>query len=289
MDAVLLGLLAGALFGAMTVAVRAGLLRGGDPALGAIVVSVSAFIVVAGLALPSVVAEGVEPDVLWRFAAIGLVVPGVSQILIILAVRHAGPSRAAILVGTAPLGSVLLALALLDEELRPALLVGTALIVAGGAALALDPGRPAGFRALGVVLALVCAALFAGRDNAVRWVARDVDVSPLQATAASLLAACIVSTVYVLATRRPVTARLARTTGRAFLPAGLFLAFAYAALVTGFDRGDVGVVAPLNATQSLWGIVFAALAYGRREAIGRRTVLAGVLVVLGGALIGAFR
>ena len=114
---------------------------------------------------------------LWPFAAIGLVVPGVSQILIILAVRYAGPSRAAILVGTAPLGSVLLALALLDEPLRPALLAGTALIVAGGVALAFDPGRPVGFRMLGVVLALVCAALFAGRDNAVRWVARDVVAS----------------------------------------------------------------------------------------------------------------
>ena len=62
---------------------------------------------------------------LWPFAAIGLFVPGLSQLLFILAVRHAGPSRAAILVGTAPLGSVLLAMALLDEQLRPALLVGT--------------------------------------------------------------------------------------------------------------------------------------------------------------------
>jgi drug/metabolite transporter (DMT)-like permease len=273
----------------MAVAVRSGLLRGGDPALGSVVVSGSAFVVVAGLALPSAFADGVELDVLWRFAVIGLVVPGVSQILVILAVRYAGPSRTSILVGTAPLGSVLLALALLDEQLRPALLAGTALIVAGGAVLALDPGRPAGFRALGVVLALVCAALFAGRDNAVRWVARDADVSPLQATAASLLAASIVSIVYVLAARRTATVKLARATVRAFLPAGLFLACAYAALVTGFDRGDVGIVAPLNATQSLWGVVFAAAYYGRAEAIGRRTVLASLLVVLGGALIGAFR
>jgi drug/metabolite transporter (DMT)-like permease len=75
----------------------------------------------------------------------------------------------------------------------------------------------------------------------------------------------------------------------AFLPAGLLLGLAYGALVAGFDRGDVGVVAPLNATQSLWGVVFAAILYRRAEAVGRRTVLAGVLVVLGGALIGAFR
>ena len=221
MDAVLLGLLAGALFGAMTVAVRAGLLRGGDPALGSVVVSVSAFVVVAGLALPSVSPTESTSTCCGGSRSIGLVVPGVSQILIILAVRYAGPSRAAILVGTAPLGSVLLALALLDEQLRPALLAGTALIVAGGAVLAFDPGRPAGFRMLGVVLALVCAALFAGRDNAVRWVARDVVASPLQATAATLLASSIVSVVYVLAMRRPVTAPLARTTARAFLPAGL--------------------------------------------------------------------
>ena len=88
-------------------------------------------------------------------------------------------------------------MALLDEPLRPVLLVGTALIVAGGAALALDPGRPAGFRTIGVVLALACAALFAGRDNAVRWIARDDDVPPLQATAVTLLAATLATALYV--------------------------------------------------------------------------------------------
>lgn len=289
MDAVLLGLLAGALFGAMTVAVRAGLLRGGDPAVGSVVIASTALGVAAVLALPSTVADGIAVGELWPFLLIGFFVPGCSQILFILAVRYAGPSRAAILIGTAPLGSVLLALALLDEPLRTAILAGTALIVAGGAVLAFDPGRPVGFRVLGVVLALVCAALFAVRDNAVRWSARDFDPPALQATVASLLAATIATGLYVLLTRRWTTPAVARTTVRAFLPAGLLLGFAYGALVAGFDRGDVGIVAPLNATQSLWGVFFAALLYGRTEAIGRRTVLASVLVVAGGVLIGVFR
>jgi drug/metabolite transporter (DMT)-like permease len=287
-DAVVFGLLAGALFGAMTVAIRAGLLRGGDPALGGVVMTGTAFVVAAALALPST-ADGLDLDALLPFAAIGFFVPGLSQLVFILAIRYAGPSRASILVGTAPLASVLLALALLDEPLRPALLVGTALIVAGGATLALDPGRPVGFRVIGVVLALACAGLFAARDNAVRFVARDDDVSALQATAVTLLAAWVTTTLYVLLMRRRVVGSSVRASLLAFLPAGLFFAFAYAALVTGFDRGDVGVVAPLNATQSLWGVLFAALLYGRSEAVGRRTVLAGVLVVLGGSLIGAFR
>ena len=289
MDAVLLGLLAGALFGAMTVAVRAGLLRGGDAAVGGVVIASSAFVVAALLALPSIVTDGLDLGALWPFAAVGLFVPGLSQLLFILAVRYAGASRTAILVGTAPLGSVLLAMALLDEPLRPVLLVGTALIVAGGAALALDPGRPAGYRTIGVVLALACAALFAGRDNAVRWIARDDDVPALQATAVTLLAATVSTALYVAFTRRDVFRSVVRTSARAFVPAGVLLAFAYGALVTGFDRGDVGIVAPLNATQSLWAVAFAAVLYRRTEAIGRKTVLAGVLVVLGGALIGAFR
>ena len=223
------------------------------------------------------------------FAAIGLFVPGLSQLLFILAVRYAGPSRAAILIGTAPLGSVLLAMALLDEPLRPVILIGTALIVAGGAALALDPGRPAGFRMLGVVLALSCAALFAARDNAVRWIARDDDVPPLQATAVTLLAATLATTLYVLVDAPGDPGRSPRRPLVRSLPAGLLLAFAYGALVTGFDRGEVGIVAPLNATQSLWGVAFAALVYGQRRGDRPQDRPRGVLIVLGGALIGAFR
>lgn len=273
----------------MTVAVRQGLVRGGDPALGGVVMTSTAFVVAAALALVTSLGDGLDAGALLAFGAIGLFVPGLSQLLFILAVRHAGPSRAAILIGTAPLGSVLLAMALLDEPLRPVLLAGTALIVAGGAALALDPGRPAGFRTIGIAFALACAALFAGRDNAVRWIARDDDVPPLQATAVTLLAAALATACYAVLARRDLSRRAVRVATRAFLPAGLLLAIAYAALVTGFDRGDVGIVAPLNATQSLWGVAFAALVYRRHEAIGRRTVLAGVLVVLGGALIGALR
>jgi uncharacterized membrane protein len=60
-------------------------------------------------------------------------------------------------------------------------------------------------------------------------------------------------------------------------------------VIVALDRGRVTVVAPLTATQSLWGVLLAALVIGRAEMIGRRTVLAGVLVVVGVVLIGATR
>ena len=52
----------------------------------------------------------------------------------------------------------------------------------------------------------------------------------------------------------------------------------------------MSIVAPLNATQSLWAVVFAAVLIGRHhEGIGRRLVVAGALVVAGGAVIGIVR
>jgi uncharacterized membrane protein len=60
-------------------------------------------------------------------------------------------------------------------------------------------------------------------------------------------------------------------------------------LLEAFSHGRVSVVAPLNATQSLWAVAFAAAALGKTEAIGSRLVVAGALVVAGGALIGIVR
>lgn len=288
MSAVLFGVLAGALFGVFTLAVRAGLMRGADPEAGALVITGIGFLTGVLLALPELARSTTLAD-LWPFVLVGAIVPGTSQILFILAVRDAGPSRAAILIGTAPLISVFIALLVLREPFRLPLLAGTALIVAGGSMLARERIRPASFRAIGAVFALTCAALFAVRDNAVRIAARASDAPPLAASAVSLLGASLVVLAYLLiARRRGLPAKL-QTALPAFAAAGVMLGLAYAALVEGFAHGRVSVVAPLNATQSLWAVVLAAVLIGRSEQIGRRTVLSGLLILAGGVLIGVMR
>ena len=284
--AALYGALAGALFGAMGVAVQVGLRRGGDAEGGAAIASSVAAVVAVVLAV-SVGGEVVAAD-LWPFAVAGVLVPGVSQFVFVQAIRHTGASRALILIGTAPLLSVLLALVLLDEPFAPELLIGTVLVVAAGIVLAGEV-RPEHFRILGGALALLCAAMFAGRDNLVRWASREAHPPPLVATATSLVcAAAVVVAWVVIARRRTLRERLSRSL-TAFAVAGLCLGLAYSALIAGLDRGRVSVVAPLNATQSLWAVMFAAAFLRRSEAIGRRVILAAVLVVAGGALIGIFR
>jgi drug/metabolite transporter (DMT)-like permease len=49
------------------------------------------------------------------------------------------------------------------------------------------------------------------------------------------------------------------------------------------------VVAPLVATESLWGVGFSLLLLRRSELVGRRLLLGALLIVAGGALIGASR
>jgi drug/metabolite transporter (DMT)-like permease len=280
------GALAGALFGAMAVAVRAGLARGGDAEGGAAVLAAVAAVV--ALAAAALAGGEVDPAALWPFAVAGALVPGVSQLVIVQAIRHTGASRALIVVGAAPLLSVLLALAVLDEPFELELALGTVLVVAAGLVLA-GERRPEHFRLLGSALALLCAAMFAGRDNIVRWAAREEHPPPLVATAVSLVCAAAVVVAWLVVVRRRTLGRRIREGTAPFVVAGISLGLAYAALVAGLDSGRVTVVAPLNATQSLWAVVLGAAFLGTSEAIGRRVVLAAALVVAGGALIGVFR
>jgi drug/metabolite transporter (DMT)-like permease len=289
-DAVLLATLAGVLFGALAVAVRAGLRRAHDPEGGAFVTASLGFLVVAAVAVPLAVVDGVELGGLWAFALVGAIVPGLSQIVFVRAIRDAGASRTAVVIGTAPLLSAGLALVFLDEPLRPALAIATVAIVLGGALLVWERSRPPDFRAVGAVLALVAASLFAVRDNVVRWASLDSGADPVLAAAVSPGAAALALLAYLAATHRarPVAARV-RAALPAFAPAALCLGLAYIALLLAFSRGNVTVVAPLNATQSLWGVLLAATFLGRAEAVGPRLVLAAVLVVSGGVLVGATR
>ena len=287
MLAVLFGVLSGAFFGALAVTVRIALRSGAEPEAGAAIAAATAFVTAAAVALAAW--STIRPGQLWAFVLVGMLVPGVSQILFVLAVRDAGPARAAILIGTAPLISVLIALTLLGEPFHVALLAGTVLIVAGGAALTRERVRPHDFRALEAALALVCAALFAVRDNLVRLVARDEHPPPLAAAATSLLGAAAILALYLVVVRRRGLAGRLRSAAALFAPAGIALAGGYVCLLEAFSHGRVSVVAPLNATQSLWAVAFAATALGRTDAIGSRLVVASVLIVAGGALIGVGR
>jgi drug/metabolite transporter (DMT)-like permease len=285
MAAVGLALCSAVLFGSMSVALRYALRRRPDAEAGAVATAVVALVPCGGVALAGAEWHGR----VWPFLLAGLLAPGSSQMLYVLAVRDIGPSRASVLVGTAPLVSVTAALIALGEPLTGELLLGAVLIVLGGLVLAHERVRPETFRAIGVLYALACTAFFATRDNVVRALAKHASAPPQLAASMTIVAGATAMALYLVARRGPVALRDTSRALLPFAPAGLVWGASYATLFEAFYRGRVTVVSPLVATESLFGVLFAVMIVGRSELIGRHLVLGALLIVGGGALIGAFR
>ncbi|HEV8688288.1 MAG TPA: DMT family transporter [Gaiellaceae bacterium] len=279
MTVLVLAIASAALFGAMTVALRLALLRSPDARVGAAVTVLVAFAV----ALPATPlgSGGTSGRDLVLFGLAGALAPGVSQLLFSLAVRDSGAARTSVVVGGAPLVTVVLGLVLLDEPLHAGLVAGAVLIVVGGTALAWERLRPESFRAVGLAWAVGATLLFASRDTFVRWFSGETPVASTAAAAATLAGGALV--LSLATARRPW-----RGVG-AFVPAGLCFGLSYVCLFEAYYRGRVTVVSPLVATESLWGVGLSALLIGRSELVGRRLVAGALLIVAGGALIGAFR
>ena len=291
MSGVLLASSSGCLFGGFLVAVRTALRGRASPALGAFgLIVVALGVAVVASMVPGLDRDGLSVQDVAGLLVAGAIVPGVSHVLFVRAIRDAGPSRSGVIVGTAPLASILIAVVILHEPLQPVAVVGAALIVAGSAALAWERARPSGFKAVGLAVAAVVAVLFAIRDNLIRATADGGGLPPAQSTAVTLgAAAVVVSIILALDDGERLRRRQVVEAVRAFAPAGLLFGIAYIALVAALDHASVAVVSPLNATQSLWAILFSAALLGRSDAVGRRVVVAGVCVVLGAMAIGVTR
>ena len=285
MIAVGLALVSALLFGGMSVGLRIGLSKYPDVSLATVATIGGALVVTLVVAALEVPARGVHAGAAWPFALAGLIQPGVGQLLVTLAIREAGASRASIVFGAAPLVSVSIALVALGEPLSAPLLAGAVLIVAGGFELARERDRPEHVRPLGLVLAFVAMALFSTRDNVLRWLAKGTSVPPGVAASAALLGGMAV----IAAVLGP---RVGRPQLRAVLPflgVGVLFGLSYVALFEAYYRGRVTVVSPLIATESLWGVGLSLLLIRHTELVGRRLVLGALLIVAGGVLIGAFR
>ena len=277
--------------GFFTVLLRIGLRKAPDAEVATFVIAV----IGTAIAALAAVVFGASADELrfgevWPFLVVGAAAPGLGQLLYVHAVRRAGASRPAIIVAVAPLLSALLAVTLLDEAFGVALGIGTVLIVAGGAAIGWESSRPIDFKVAGMVLALVSAVFFSARDIIVRWASDETIVSPQVAMAAAFAAATVSVGAYLLLTSGAASAiGRVRVAFPHFLIAGAILSIGQLAIFEALARGPVTVVVPLIGTHALWAVLFSVLLLRRFEAIGRRLVIAALLVVTGGILIGIFR
>jgi len=287
LSAVGLALLSALLFGGMSVGLRIALQRHPDAGAATLATVVGALAVALVAAAAEAPARGVHAGAAWPFALAGVLQPGVGQLLVTLAIREAGASRASVVFGVAPLVSVTIALVVLGEPASAPLIVGAVLIVAGGVELARERDRPEHLRAVGLVYAFAVTVLFAARDNLIRWLARSgTSVPPATAAAAALLGGAAIAALALAPRLRrvPPWRELAP-----YLGIGLLFGASYVSLFEAYYRGRVSIVSPLVATESLWGVALSLLLIRHHERVGRGLLVGALLIVAGGALIGAFR
>ena len=291
MDALLLACFAGFCLGVLSVGTRLALQRAPSVLSGSFVMNLGAFLVVSAIALVAGVSSAdFDLEALWPFMVIGAVVPGTTQMLYVQAVRDAGASRTQVVMAAAPLVAAVLAVALLNESWNALLIVGTLLVVSGGMALAWDKRRPDGFRAVGILVALIVAILSGGRDTATRWILSETEVSAFVEAATALLAATVMAAVWAAVRRRgPLDVGALRAAALPFGSVAILMGASYAAFFKAFDLGQVTRVAPLIGTYALWSVALSALFLGRSEGVGRRLVASALLVVAGAALVSVGR
>ena len=277
-----LAVVSAALFGAMTVLVRIGLRRGPDAAAATLATILPALAV--SLVAAAVARRGGRSASRGRSRSPGCSRPGGSQILFTL--RDPGGRRVAG-IGRRRRRAARRrrdrACSRCASRSSAPLLVGAVLVVAGGAALVAEPGRPQHLRASGLALAAgATVALRVARQP--RPCARDADAaSPRRSPPPRRCSAARSS-------RRSTRGGCpSLRTQRAFLPAGICFGLSYLALFEAYYRGRVTVVSPLVATETLWGVGLSALLLRQSELVGRRLLVGAALIVAGGVLIGVFR
>ena len=221
------------------------------------------------------------------FFVIGAIVPGVAQLTFYAAIRMAGPSRSAIMLGTVPVWSVVLATIFLNEHWSASVMAGTLLAVVGSVLLATEGITKASVSRLGLALAALTALQFAIRDVLARSVTQGSNLDSSAAAAVTLWVGAVVLIGVGVGTAKPreFSKNLRRSMPAMLIP-GIAVGLAMPALLAAFERSRVGVVSPLlGATQTVGAVLLSGLLIGGTE-INRRVVLAVIVTLAGGTLIG---
>ena len=224
------------------------------------------------------------------FFVIGAIVPGFGQLTFYAAIRLAGPSRSAIMLGTVPVWSVALATIFLNEHWSVSVVVGTILAVIGSVLLATEETTKTSMSRLGLALAALTALQFAIRDVLARSVTQESNLDSSAAAAVTLGVGAVVLLGVAVGTAGPreFSRNLRRSMPATLIP-GIAIGIAMPALLAAFERSRVVIVSPLlGATQTVGAVLLSGLLIGGTE-IDKRVVLAVIVTLAGGTLIGVTR
>ena len=231
--------------------------------------------------------EILRPELL-IFVLVGLVQPGGTRYLAYLSVEKVGVAVTAPLRATTPLFSSLMAIAVLGEQLTPAVGAGTALVVFGIVLLSMREEKTGAWMNIFVTLPLL-SAFVAGSTQVVRKIGLAQITLPILGAAVTTGTSFVAVAVSLSVTRNWSAVTFNRQSLGYFLLAGCAVTLGVASVYMSLYLSDVVIVAPLASLSPLYSLVLSAVFLREVEVITMRKVVAAALIVLGVVLITAIR
>lgn len=237
------------------------------------------------LALP--VDEILRPELL-LFVLVGIIQPGGTRFLAYVSVEKVGVAVTAPLRATTPLFSSLLAIAVLGEQLTPAVAAGTALVVCGVALLSMKEDKTGAWRNVLIALPLL-SAFVAGSTQVIRKIGLARIALPILGAAVTTGTSLVAVTLSLLVSRKWSMVQFNRASLGYFVLAGCAVTLGVASVYMSLYLSDVVIVAPLASLSPLYSLALSALFLREVEVITLRRAAAAVLIVVGVVLITAIR
>lgn len=260
----------------------------GNP-VTAIVVSLAINVVTFwGFVFAALPADEILRPELLLFVLVGLIQPGGTRFLAYVSVEKVGVAVTAPLRATTPLFSSLLAIAVLGEQLTPAVAAGTALVVCGVALLSMREEKTGAWRNVFVALPLL-SAFVAGSTQVIRKIGLARIALPILGAAVTTGTSFVAVALSLLVSRKWSMVRFNRASLGYFVLAGCAVTLGVASVYMSLYLSDVVIVAPLASLSPLYSLALSALFLREVEVITVRRVAAAALIVLGVVLITALR
>jgi drug/metabolite transporter (DMT)-like permease len=271
------------------VAARYGL-RTSTPISGILIMGLMSILFFGPFALVSFRKEEIQLGGILIFLIAGIAAPGLAATFHYMSFRRIGLSRTVAIAGSAPLITVILAVATLGERPKAVVYLGTLLIVFGVIFLAKE--QRSASRQLGEGKSVWHYFVFAALGTllfAIATTLRKVGISRIPNLSVALSVSGI-GTLLIILLLHPILPReerirLSRQNIWFFVASGGLSSLGHLAFFAALQRGPLSIVAPLVFTTPLFALFFSWIFFREIERLNLRLVTGALLICLGAALV----
>jgi drug/metabolite transporter (DMT)-like permease len=214
------------------------------------------------------------------FALGGVLSLGVARLLNFVAMRTLGVAKTSALIGSSPVITTLLSIAVLSDNLDLSTLAGAATVATG---VALISGA-SGFRIERALLIGLASALAYSLSNIASKSGIIIQPDPFLSAAIGAVAGLIIIVVYIAATGQTGDLAVNRHSLSCFAATGVLSSIGWLTMMDALETGSVGVVTTIVYSYPLFAIITTRMLM-REEKITTRVVVGSTLVVIGVAIV----